>query len=122
MIASGPSTNSLMNDAGNVLTSMAVSTDDRLQVIKWALSTNSPVIESKETVGLSEFMQEDLRAYPNPSLNGIYRLSFEAKYMVYSIDGILVSKGKGLEINLSSFPKGFYILAANDKAITLIKE
>ena len=116
------STNSLINDAGNVLTSMAVSTDDRLQVIKWALSTNSPVIESKETVGLSELLKENLKVYPNPSLNGVYSLSFETKYTVYSINGILVSKGKGLEINLSNFPKGIYILDANDQAIRLVRD
>ncbi|MFY0606455.1 MAG: BNR repeat-containing protein [Cyclobacteriaceae bacterium] len=41
------STNSVMNAAGDMLTSMVVSTDNRLQQIKWSLSTNSPEIVPK---------------------------------------------------------------------------
>ncbi|MEQ8546260.1 MAG: BNR repeat-containing protein, partial [Cyclobacteriaceae bacterium] len=55
--------NSFMNAAGDKLTSMTVSSDDRLQIIRWSLSTNSPTISEK--VDLTKFTTDGIYAIYN---------------------------------------------------------
>lgn len=117
------STNSFMNASGNLLTSMAISTDNRMQVIRWSLTTSSPEIEEKEEVVVAGVVLEDgLRVYPNPSISGIYSLSREVNYTVNNMEGVWVTEGRDTEINLKGFSKGLYILRVNDQVIKLVRE
>ena len=51
-----------------------------------------------------------LKVFPNPASNGVFNVSIEGKWDVYSLSGAKVLEGTGNEVNLSSFPKGVYIL------------
>ena len=53
-----------------------------------------------------------LIVFPIPSKNGIFNLNRIINWKVYNILGIKIAEGKGVEINLSSFSKGLYILKA----------
>jgi hypothetical protein len=56
--------------------------------------------------------QNILIVFPRPSKNGIFNLNRIINWKVYNILGIKIAEGKGVEINLSSFSKGLYILKA----------
>lgn len=117
------STNSYMNAEGNVLTSMVVSTDGRLQLIRWALDSDSPKIDLKEEP--EEVLKSQLNGYkgvyPNPSENGIYHLSTSIEYKVYDVTGTLIMEGKGNHLNLTEMRKGVYLLESKGEVIRLIK-
>lgn len=51
-----------------------------------------------------------LKAFPNPSASGIFNLSVETAYTVYSVLGKQVLQGSGSSVNLSQLSKGLYIL------------
>ncbi len=51
-----------------------------------------------------------LKAFPNPSSDGVFNLTVETGYTVYSLLGKQVLKGSGASVNLSGLSKGLYIL------------
>ena len=51
-----------------------------------------------------------LTVYPNPATDGKFQLSVESKWDVYSVVGVKVLKGEGKNVDLSSLPKGVYVL------------
>ena len=51
-----------------------------------------------------------LKVFPNPATDGKFQLNIESKWDVYSVVGVKVLKGEGKNIDLSSLPKGVYIL------------
>ncbi|MFY0606457.1 MAG: BNR-4 repeat-containing protein [Cyclobacteriaceae bacterium] len=113
------STNSVMNEDGSQLTSMVVSTNNRLQLLRWSLTTDSPEIEKK--IILKAELPEDFSIFPNPSQDGIFALSKKIPYQVFDLSGTLITQGIGDTVNISSFPKGIYLLDANDQRIKLIR-
>lgn len=114
------SSNSLMKEDGSQLTSVVVSTNNRLQLLKWSLSTESPEIVIEESV-LSAIGDQDFQVFPNPSLDGIYELSNEVPYQIYNMSGTLILKGKGKQISLANFTQGVYILDTPEKRIKLLR-
>ena len=60
--------------------------------------------------------------YPNPSKNGIFTLSEESVWKVVSITGEELISGKGNQINISSYPKGVYLVKINNKIERVIVE
>ena len=57
-----------------------------------------------------ELASKSLKAFPNPSSNGVFNLTVETGYTVYSLLGKQVLKGSGTSVNLSGLSKGLYIL------------
>lgn len=53
---------------------------------------------------------DELTVFPVPSKDGSFNLSVNTSWKVYSLLGVLVLEGKGIEVNLSSFAKGEYVL------------
>tara|TARA_R110002051_G_scaffold318695_1_gene401392 strand:- start:37846 stop:40794 length:2949 start_codon:yes stop_codon:yes gene_type:complete len=70
-------------------------------------------------LSVSDLEQENdkLKIYPIPSKNGIFNLSKDCKWEVYSIIGAKITEGSGTLINLSSLSKGTYILKTDTKII-----
>lgn len=66
-----------------------------------------PVSTDDEALGANA-----LKAFPNPAGNGIFNvnLDFDDEWAVYSLIGTKVLEGLGNEVNLSTFPKGIYLL------------
>ncbi len=57
-----------------------------------------------------ELASKSLKAFPNPSSDGVFNLTVETGYTVYSLLGKQVLKGSGTSVNLSGLSKGLYIL------------
>lgn len=61
-----------------------------------------------------------LLVFPNPSGSGVFHLSVASDFEVLSLSGSSVMEGKGKVVDLSSFPKGTYVLRAGLQMIKLI--
>ena len=59
-------------------------------------------------IGDAEVSSNDV--YPNPSTNGIFKLKESTNWEVYSISGSVIAKGNGQSIDISSAPRGMYII------------
>lgn len=115
------STNSFMNEAGDVLTSMVVSSGVGLHVLRWSLSTDSPEIVVEEETVLGFLPEDNFAIYANPSPTGIFQLPFETEFKVYNMQGEIVLSGKGVDIDLSGFQEGVYLLNANGETYKLVR-
>jgi hypothetical protein len=54
--------------------------------------------------------KDNLVVFPNPSSTGTFSLNQTTTWQVYSVQGRLVLKGTGDKVDLSTYPKGFFIL------------
>ena len=73
------------------------------------------------TLGVADASHQNaIKVYPNPATDvvNISKVSDNAVYMVYSISGQLVSKGKGNKVQVSSLEKGVYSIVISDKGVT----
>ena len=68
------------------------------------------------------FKEPLFTAYPNPNKNGIYTLTYDTEWTVYSIRGIQLLKGKDKNIDISTLNSGIYILKTPYKNLKLVKE
>ncbi|WP_282035774.1 BNR-4 repeat-containing protein [Saccharicrinis aurantiacus] len=59
--------------------------------------------------------------YPNPSKTGVFHLSEQAAYKVYSIGGSCVESATNNKVDLSGYPNGIYLLKINGIITKLIK-
>ncbi|MBB3696647.1 BNR-4 repeat-containing protein [Flammeovirga yaeyamensis] len=116
-------TNSIINSSGNKLTTMAVSSDARLQVVHWALSPSS----NARTLGVTEeSLLEDkkIRIYPNPTSSS-FTIDFgqieNAEVLIYNQLGQRVYQDDVSERSLrlskgNTFSKGIYLINFIDKS------
>lgn len=77
----------------------------------------------KDPLSVIDFNTNQTKAvilYPNPSASGIFTISKEENWKVYSLIGKKVLEGKGAKIDLSSFAKGIYNLKTESKSFKLI--
>ncbi|PZR20137.1 MAG: carbohydrate-binding protein [Flavobacterium psychrophilum] len=75
------------------------------------------------TVGIPENELSKLIIYPNPS-TGIFNLSEEAQWTVFSLLGVKILEGNGNKINISEYSSGIYFVKVNNsnKALRIIKK
>jgi hypothetical protein len=77
-------------------------------------------VDLSSSAGLEESSQNRILIYPNPG-NGVFsfagNLNHPLEYEVFDLDGRLIQKGNGLQVDLSNQQKGCYILklAVGDK-------
>lgn len=86
------------------------------------ISKTITVTERIVTSSNSEVSQQQLTVFPNPSLSGIFNLSETTDFEIFDLSGVLVTKGKGSEIDLSAYTEGVYILQVKNEKIKLIKK
>lgn len=78
-------------------------------------------IKTDEVTALNDnFKSERISVFPNPSQDGVFNLSQSLDYKVQDLQGNIISGGYGSLINLSSKPKGIYILKIGDQVAKLI--
>lgn len=82
--------------------------------------TINVTVSSTVTNTTSKFTKEQLSIYPNPSNEGLFLLSKPVDFEVYDGSGHQVLEGKGDNVDLSSYPKGIYILHVDDVQMKLI--
>nr|WP_198999761.1 PKD domain-containing protein [Flavobacterium sp. ASV13] len=86
---------------------------------------NSPFMVHNCNLGIENPNEEPnkITVFPNPS-TGIFHLSKESEWSVYSPLGIKVKQGKGNLISISEHPTGIYFVKTNltTKAISISKQ
>lgn len=65
-------------------------------------------------------INNNLSLFPNPSNSGLFHLSEETPWTLYSVLGEHIMTGTDKKINLSNFEKGMYVLKAGDKTIKVV--
>lgn len=75
------------------------------------------------TMGIPDQNLNKLIVYPNPS-TGIFNLSKESEWIIFSSTGVKMKYGSGDEIDISGYASGVYFLKINEssKAIRIIKK
>lgn len=63
----------------------------------------------------------NITVFPNPSIEGRFKLSTDIIWDVYSLQGVKVLNGKGKEIDLSRFSTGLYYLRSENAFQKLVK-
>ncbi len=63
-----------------------------------------------------------LIAFPNPSKNGVFQLSQGEKWTVFNTLGQEISKGNGVNVDLSTVNKGLYFLIMENTTLKLVVE
>ncbi len=61
------------------------------------------------------------KVYPNPSETGVFKISNDETWSVYSMSGAKILSGKGDQIDLSNFKTGVYLLKTENKSFKLLK-
>jgi hypothetical protein len=69
-----------------------------------------------------ELRANALKVFPNPAGNGIFNINIEDEWDVYSLEGTKVLEGVGNEVDLSTFPKGIYLLKTPYKSMKLVSK
>lgn len=96
----------------------AIVTDDRnasVTISKTIMVTEQLITSTSGTVDIN-----DLRAYPNPSQNGVFQLSKKIEFEILTVEGVSVKKGSGKTVDLSTVPKGVYFLKTGKEIIRLV--
>ena len=68
----------------------------------------------------SEFSEDQLSVFPNPSNSGLFTINTNQNWEVYNYQGQLIKVGNGEGIDLNTHPKGIYLLKVNDQIIKLV--
>ena len=97
------------------------STDNPL-TISVTSNMNIKAIFSDVQLSLDKKNLEKVSVFPNPSNNGVFQIKTQIpqSWIVYSISGKKVAKGKGFFVDISSYPKGVYILRTNNTFVKLL--
>ena len=93
--------------------------------IDWVPEENFDIVNAL-TLTNPTIVKEEIFVYPNPT-NGIIKISPDRnlEFIVFDINGTIISKGFGNTINLSSFANGVYFLklkTQNSRMYTILKE
>ena len=93
--------------------------------IDWVPEENFDIVNAL-TLTNPRIVKEEIFVYPNPT-NGIIKISpaRNLEFIVFDINGTIISKGFGNTINLSSFANGVYFLKVktqNSRMYTILKE
>ncbi len=84
---------------------------------------NIDKLEFKEDVisnTSSSINLDEIAIYPNPSENGLFRLSKESSWEIYSIQGKFIRNGEGNSIDLSNNGNGVYILKVDQSVHKIV--
>ncbi len=80
----------------------------------------SPVTNNLGIDDVDGLLTEKIIVYPNPSLDGNFKINNIVLWEVYSIQGSLITKGFSDKVDLSGKSKGIYILKTQNKQFKLI--
>ena len=62
-----------------------------------------------------------INIYPNPTSDVVY-ISQNSEYILYTLEGIVIKKGKGSYVDLSTEKEGYYIIEIDGKKYKVIKQ
>tara|TARA_B100001115_G_scaffold184016_1_gene184793 strand:- start:60 stop:1829 length:1770 start_codon:yes stop_codon:yes gene_type:complete len=84
-----------------------------LLIVSNEISGTVSVYQLGSDIGIKEISAETLQAYPNPG-QSIIKLSQEVEYELYNTDGKFFGHFNNNNLDLSAYPKGYYILRTAD--------
>jgi Bacterial Ig domain len=71
----------------------------------------------------SNAIQEvELHVFPNPSIDGNFRLSKDCVWELRSSTGLKLGQGEGTIVNIGAEPKGTYFIITESKVIRIVKD
>lgn len=71
--------------------------------------------------GVNTLQKKTLTVYPNPTKNSVY-WNLEMDYSLINSTGNVVTKGRGMELDLSTYPRGVYFLRSDEGVVPLMRE
>ncbi len=103
---------------------VTLSTDDevlRVNIVQAGFNIDKIELIPSFTSSVStNFSNEKVIVYPNPSYSGIFNLTAITKWKVYSIQGSLLVQGHSKQLDLSSYGAGIYFILINGSTHKLI--
>ncbi len=98
--------------------------DDRLDIIIQGHVANTSAYWNETDIMTSAPSSEisELALFPNPSANGVFRLSESRDWTVYSLNGTKLNSDESSVVDLSNENAGVYLLQMDDVVYRLIKE
>ncbi len=93
----------------------------RLGIVESGINLDKIVFRPTVVTAAEESFDLSNQIYPNPSSDGLFHLSQESIFQVFSITGEFLFEGKGTEINLSDFPSGIYLIQSMGVNARLVK-
>ena len=97
---------------------ITVKTDDGNKTDLTTLRVTTATSISEE----NDLISNNIVLFPNPSSNGIFNISKESDWKVYSIIGKELKVGNSNTINLSESPKGIYLIKINETIQRIVVE
>jgi cell surface hyaluronidase len=82
----------------------------------------NPVIKfgtTLSTVREQQLLSQKITVFPNPSVDGNFKINESLPWEVYSLQGSIIAKGISDVIDLSGKPKGIYILRVREQKFKL---
>lgn len=122
-----PASDSAAGDLGPEFISFIKASDSPngqpLLIVSNEVSGTLSVYQLGSGIGLKEFEKETLQVYPNPS-RGLFQLGRNSSFDLYSSEGKKLKSFKSVsEIDLSTFPSGYYILrSSNGAGLRILKK
>lgn len=84
--------------------------------MRWVMEEVSGDINPVE-----ENTAQGISVYPNPTADFVY-FDVQAHVKVYTLQGVLLQEFTGVQIDMSAYPEGFYLLQVNGQLIKVMKK
>ncbi|SNR76997.1 Carbohydrate binding module (family 6) [Lutibacter agarilyticus] len=96
----------------------------RLNIIISGCNIDKLIFRSQDVaLGLDdEILNEGLNVFPVPSNDGGFQLSKICQWEVFSVLGLKLKEGEGMQVDLSHFSNGMYLLRVDNKTLKLLKQ
>jgi len=112
-----------LNAGSNAIQLTATTADglaniDQIGYVSAGLSKGNCVVTETSDIELETL---NYNVYPNPTQNKI-SWTKEQAWILFNNHGQELSRGKGTEADLMSYPKGIYLLLVNGQSVKIIKE
>lgn len=93
----------------------------RFNIEKSGLNLDKVVFKKSVVTSSESYLESNkLVVFPNPASEGVFNLSEEVQWQVYSITGIAIAQGFGNKVDLETSPKGTYILKTVNQTSLLV--
>ena len=92
----------------------------RINIEKNGFNLDKVIVKEAMITSNKSTISTALTIYPNPSKNGLFKLSKSSIWELYTLQGVKLQEGDGFEIDISNQRKGIYILKSENLIFQLI--
>ncbi len=94
----------------------------RVKIISRGYNLDNFSFTKLSETSVKSLQTDALKVYANPSKSGLFQINKPVRWEVFGLTGIQLKKGEGMNINLSQYSNGVYILKSENKSFKLIIE